>query len=56
MKMKVSIMAMVTLLMGFGIFMMARKAIWAPCMILALVWLAHVYYFMFHVKTLPFRP
>lgn len=50
---KGSIMVTVTLLIGFGFFMMARKAIWVPCIILAVVWLAHVYYFLFRVKTIP---
>ena len=49
---KISIITMVTLLMGFGFFMMARKGIWIPCIILAIVWAAHVIYFMFRVKTL----
>ena len=49
---KASIMITVTLLMGFGFFMMARKAIWVPCIILAVVWIAHVYYFVFRVKTI----
>ena len=44
---------MVTLLMGIGFFMMARKAIWIPCIILAVVWLAHIVYFGFFVKTIP---
>ncbi len=49
---KISIITMVTLLMGFGFFMMARKGVWIPCIILAIVWAAHVIYFMFRVKTL----
>ena len=49
---KLSIIATVTLLMGFGFFMMARKGIWVPCVILALVWLAHILYFCFGVKTI----
>ena len=49
---KLSIMITVTLLMGFGFFMMARKGIWAPCVILAVVWLAHIGYFVFRVKTI----
>lgn len=53
MQTKVSIIAMVTLLMGIGFFMMARKAIWVPCIILAVVWLAHIVYFGFFVKTIP---
>lgn len=49
---KLSIIITVTLLMGFGFFMMARKGIWIPCIILAIVWLAHILYFVFRVKTI----
>ena len=49
---KISIITMVTLLMGFGFFMMARKGIWIPCIILAIVWIAHIIYFVFRVKTI----
>lgn len=49
---KISILTSVTLLMGFGFFMMARKGIWVPCIILAVVWLAHLLYFIFGVKTI----
>ena len=48
---KASIIICVTLLMGFGFFMMARKGIWIPCGILAVVWIAHIWYFVFRVKT-----
>lgn len=51
-KTKISIIATVTLLMGFGIFMMARKGIWIPCIILAVVWVCHIIYFVFRVKTI----
>lgn len=51
-KTKISILISVTLLMGFGFYMMARKQIWIPCIILAIVWLVHVYYFIFRVKTI----
>ena len=51
-KTKVSIIATVTLLMGFGFFMMARKGIWIPCIILAVVWVCHIVYFVFGVKTI----
>ncbi len=51
-KTKLTIMTTVTLLMGFGFFMMARKNIWIPCIILAVVWICHVIYFLFGVKTL----
>ena len=50
---KISIICTVTLLMGFGFFMMARKGIWIPCVILVIVWLAHIFYFMLRVKTIP---
>ncbi len=51
-KTKISIIASVTLLMGFGFFMMARKGIWIPCIILAIVWLCHIIYFIFRVQTI----
>ena len=50
---KISIISTVTLLMGFGFFMMARKGIWIPCVILATVWLMHILYFTLRVKTIP---
>ena len=49
---KLSIIITVTLLMGFGFFMMARKGIWIPCIILAVVWICHILYFVFRVKTI----
>lgn len=51
-KTKISIITTVTLLMGFGFFMMARKGIWVPCIILAVVWVCHIIYFVFGVKTI----
>lgn len=51
-KTKLSIIATVTLLMGFGFFMMARKGIWVPCIILTVVWICHIVYFVFGVKTI----
>ena len=52
MKTKLSILFTVTLLMGIGFFMMFRKEIYIPCAILAVVWIAHVVYFLFGVKTI----
>lgn len=49
---KIRIMIMVTLLMGFGFFMMLRKDLYIPCMILGGVWVFHILYFIFGVKTL----
>ena len=47
-----SVILSVTLLMGFGFFMMWRKGIWVPCIILAVVWVCHIVYFVFGVKTI----
>lgn len=49
---KLSVIITVTLLMGFGFFMMAKKGIWIPCIILGTVWIAHMVYFVFFVKTI----
>lgn len=49
---KVTIISSVTLLMGFGFFMMFRKAIYIPCIILGIVWVCHIIYFVFGVKTI----
>jgi hypothetical protein len=49
---KATIMTSVTLLMGFGFTMMMLKAIYIPCIILAVVWICHVVYFVFGVKTI----
>jgi hypothetical protein len=38
--------------MGLGIFFMARKGIWVPCIILGVVWAVHLIYFLFFVKTI----
>ncbi len=39
--------------MAVGFFLMAGKGIWIPCIILAVVWIAHIIYFGFRVKTIP---
>lgn len=49
---KTRILITVTALMGFGFMMMMLKRLYIPCMILALVWIFHVIYFLFSVKTL----
>lgn len=48
---KIRVMLTVTLLMAFGFFMMFRKEIYIPCIILGFVWLFHMVYFAFFVKT-----
>lgn len=50
-KVKIKVMITVTLLMAFGFFMMFRKDLYIPCAILGGVWLFHIIYFCFVVKT-----
>ena len=52
METKLRIMFLVTLLMGSGFLMMFFKEIYIPCIILFCVWIAHILYFVFGVKTL----
>ena len=49
---KAGILMSVTLLMAVGFFLMLRKALYIPCAILAIVWLCHLVYFLFGVKTI----
>lgn len=49
-KTKIKIMITVTLLMSFGFFMMFRKALYIPCIILGGVWVFHILYFIFGIK------
>lgn len=51
-KTKLSVIAMVTLLMVFGFIMMFSRGIYVPCIILGCVWLAHLLYFGLRVKTI----
>lgn len=48
---KIKVMITVTLLMGFGFFMMFRKDLYLPCGILVGVWVFHIVYFICGVKT-----
>ncbi len=52
MKTKLSILTMVTLIMAVGFALMLRKQVYIPCAILAIVWICHVIYFFFGVKTI----
>ena len=49
---KVGIIIPVTLLMGVGFTLMMCKGIYIPCVILAVVWICHILYFAFGVKTI----
>lgn len=48
---KIRVMIMVTILMSIGFTMMFLKAVYIPCMILSCVWIFHILYFIFGVKT-----
>lgn len=50
---KATILASVTALMAVGFVLMLRKGIIVPCVILAVVWVCHLVYFLFGVKTIP---
>lgn len=55
-KTKIRIMVTVTLLMSIGFTMMGRKGVTVGCAVLGGVWLFHILYFCFGVKTLPQKP
>ena len=50
-KTKIKVMITVTLLMSIGFAIMFSKEIYVPCMILGGIWLFHIIYFAFFVKT-----
>ena len=52
MQTKVGVIIPVTLLMGFGFFMMMRENVVVPSVILAIIWVCHIIYFVFGVKTI----
>jgi uncharacterized membrane protein YbaN (DUF454 family) len=52
-KTKVRIMITVTLLMSVGSIMMGIKGIVTGCVVLGCVWLFHIIYFIFGIKTIP---
>lgn len=49
-KAKLSVILSVSLVMGFGFFMM--KAVLIGRIILFIVWIAHIFYFIFRIKTI----
>jgi uncharacterized membrane protein YbaN (DUF454 family) len=51
-KTKLTIIISVTVVMGVGFFLMMRGGVIVPSVILAVVWLCHLIYFGFVVKTL----
>ena len=50
---KVRIMITVTLFMSVGFVMMGLNGIVTGCVVLGLVWVFHVIYFIFGIKTIP---
>lgn len=56
MKTKIVIVSSVTVVMAIGFYLMLTKALYIPCGILAVVWLCHVIYFFFGVKTITAAP
>lgn len=50
---KATILTSVTALMTVGFVLMLRKGIIVPCVVLAVVWVCHLVYFLFGVKTVP---
>ena len=51
-KTKIRIMITVTLLMSIGFIMMGTKEIMVGCVVLGFVWVFHICYFCFGVKTI----
>lgn len=51
-KVKVKIMTMVTLLMTIGFIMMRSKGVVSGCMVIMIVWVFHVIYFTFGIRTI----
>lgn len=54
-KTKCRIMLTVTLLMSIGFLMMGLQGIVTGCIVLGCVWIFHLLYFIFGVKTIPVR-
>lgn len=50
---KATILTSVTALMAVGFVLMLRKGIIVPCVLLAVVWVCHLVYLLFGVKTIP---
>lgn len=52
-EVKCRIMGTVTLLMSIGFIMMGLQGIVTGCIVLGCVWIVHLVYFIFGVKTIP---
>lgn len=49
---KIRVMVTVTILMSIGLVLMGMKGIVTGCIVLSAIWLIHLLYFLFGVKTL----
>lgn len=49
---KIRIMCTVTVLMSIGFILMSSKGVYIGCIVLACVWILHILYFRFKVKTI----
>lgn len=49
---KIRIMRTVTVLMSIGFILMSSKGVYIGCIVLACVWILHILYFCFKVKTI----
>lgn len=52
-KTKIRIMVTVTVLMSIGFIMMGVKGVVVGCIVLGCVWVFHILFFCFGVKTIP---
>ncbi|TCL54895.1 hypothetical protein EDD77_11918 [Allofournierella massiliensis] len=52
-KAKIRVVITVTVLMSIGFLIMFGKGIFIGCAVLSAVWIFHVLYFFFGVKTMP---
>ena len=52
-KAKVRVMVTVTALMSLGFVMMGLKGIVTGCVVLGIIWVLHLVYFIFGIKTIP---
>ncbi len=54
-KTKIKVMITVTVIMLVSFVIMFSKAVYVPCIILGCVWIFHIIYFCFGVKTYKFN-
>lgn len=55
MRTKTKILLTVTALMAVGFVVMLSKRVYIGCILLLIVWLVHILYFIFAIKTIPMQ-